>query len=72
MLENIYDRIVALPRNDERRKQIADELHCQHLSTAMLRILKIDDPAEKERVTAKVTAILDGRVSGRATTLVRE
>ncbi len=69
---NIYDRIVALPRGDARRKQIADELQCQHLSTAMLRIQKIEDPAEKERVTAKVTAILDGRVSDRATTPARE
>lgn len=61
MLENIYDRIVALPRGDARRQQIADALQCQHLSTAMLRILKIDDAAEKQRVTAKITAILDGR-----------
>jgi hypothetical protein len=59
MADSIYDQIVALPRGDERRHEIAGALGCHHLSTAMLRILKIADPAEKEQVTAKVRAILE-------------
>lgn len=59
MADNIYDRIVALPRGDARRTEIAGALGCHHLSTAMLRILKIVDPVEKERVTATVSAILE-------------
>ncbi len=59
MAESIYDQIVALPRGDSRRHEIAGALGCHHLSTAMLRILKIADPIEKERVTATVRAILD-------------
>ena len=47
MSETIYDRIVALPRGDSRRQEIAAVLGCHHLSTAMLRIQKIDDPDEK-------------------------
>ena len=60
MSETIYDRIVALPRNDSRRQQIATALGCHHLATAMLRIQKIEDPVEKARVTAQVAEILDG------------
>lgn len=59
MADSIYDRIVALPRGDARRHEIAGALGCHHLSTAMLRIIKIEDPAEKERVTATVRAILE-------------
>lgn len=59
MPETIYDQIVSLPRGDARRQEIAGALGCHHLSTAMLRILKINDPAEKERVTATVRAILE-------------
>jgi len=59
MSETIYDRIVALPRGDSRRQEIAAVLGCHHLSTAMLRIQKIDDPDEKARVTATVSRILD-------------
>lgn len=59
MVESIYDEIVALPRDDVRRDEIAGALGCHHLSTAMLRILKINDPVEKERVTATVRAILE-------------
>ena len=62
MSQNIYDRIVALPRNDARRQQIAGALGCHHLATAMLRMLKIQDPAEKELINEKVNAILEGRV----------
>ena len=58
MAENIYDQIASLPRGDTRRQEIAGALGCLHLSTAMLRISKIKDPAEMERVTAKVRAIL--------------
>ena len=59
MAENIYDRIVALPRGDSRRDEIAGALGCHHLSTAMLRIQKIADPVEKERVTRTVRSILE-------------
>jgi hypothetical protein len=59
MSQSIYDQIAALPRGDPRRQEIAVALGCLHLSTAMLRLLKIVDPAEKERVTATVQAILD-------------
>jgi hypothetical protein len=59
MDQNIYDRIVALPRGDSRRDEIANAFGCLHLSTAMLRILKIQDPAEKTRATEIVLAILD-------------
>ena len=58
MAENIYDQIASLPRGDARRQEIAGALGCLHLSTAMLRISKIKDPVEMERVTAKVRAIL--------------
>ncbi|HEY8712247.1 MAG TPA: hypothetical protein VIM68_05205 [Thermoanaerobaculia bacterium] len=59
MVESIYDEIVALPRDDARRDEIAGALGCHQVSTAMLRILKINDPVEKERVTATVRAILE-------------
>lgn len=59
MADSIYDRIVALPRGDSRRHEITGALGCYHISTAMLRILKIEDPVEKERVTATVRAILE-------------
>lgn len=58
MAENIYDEIAALPRGDPRRQEIASALGCLHLSTAMLRMSKLNDPIEKERITAKVRAIL--------------
>lgn len=61
MAENIYDRIAALPRGDSRRTEIAGALGCHHLATAMLRILKIEDPVEKARVTETVMTILDKR-----------
>ena len=63
MPETIYDQIVALPRDDARRQEIAGVLGCHHLSTAMLRILKIKDPAEKERVTATVRRILESETA---------
>ena len=59
MAESIYDQIVALPRGDERRHEIVGALGCHNVSTAMLRILKIADPVEQERVTATVRAILE-------------
>jgi len=59
MAQSIYDEIVALPRGDARREEIAGALGCHHLSTAMLRILKIRDAGEKERITATVRAILE-------------
>jgi hypothetical protein len=60
---SVYDDIVALPREDVRRGEIAQILGCHHLSTAMLRILKIQDPAEKQRVTEQVRAVLDRKTS---------
>lgn len=62
MSDNIFDQIAALPRGDARRAEIADALGCLHLSTAMLRISKIKDPVEMERVTLKVRAILDHEI----------
>ena len=59
MANNLYDQIAALPRGDARREEIAGALGCLHLSTAMLRISKIKDPAEMERVTRRVRSILD-------------
>ena len=38
-------------------------LGCHHVSTAMLRILKIEDPAEKQRVNEQVRAVLDRQTS---------
>lgn len=66
MAENIYDQIAALPRGDTRREEIALALGCLHLSTAMLRISKIKDPVEMERVTRTVRAILEHDVPGNA------
>lgn len=65
MTTNVYERIVALPRGDARRDEIAHALGCHHLSTAMLRILKIEDPAQREQVTTMVSAILDRRADAR-------
>ena len=59
MAPNIYDRIAALPRGDARRDEIARAMGCHHLATAMLRILNIEHPAERERVSEMVLAILD-------------
>lgn len=60
---SVYDEIVALPRGDARRGEIVQILGCHHLSTAMLRILKIQDPAEKQRVTEQVRAVLHRQTS---------
>lgn len=60
---NVYDEIVALPRGDARRGEIARILGCHHVSTAMLRILKIEDPAERQRVNEQIRAVLDRQTS---------
>lgn len=66
MANNIYDQIAALPRGDARREEIAGALGCLHLSTAMLRISKIKDPVEMERVTLRIRAILEHDVPANA------
>lgn len=66
MSDNIFDQIAALPRGDARREEIAGALGCLHLSTAMLRISKIKDPVEIERVTSKVRAILEHELPSNA------